>query len=303
MSSRSPAAKRGRKRKSNKGRKPKKPLSNEEIAAKKNQKNMRETCRRVEINLHYELLYHSLGQNLVYNRAERVQLLRKAIIKMAELKAQVHELTEQLQSAGMKPRPAPQFQLNDSQKLFMLVQRWARNDNGKKCSRAKLKPVGIEIIDDNAHEVPIVVPVDGRTIRMLPNSEDSDHIPFWAGWETDSYIVVDQDAFEKACNQALIAGWDGALGTKGAKYQQGLPGGCGLTVASAMQTVAGSAPGKRRGARTRNNSNSTNHEADDEETDDDMEESRGAGSGHFDDIHLNASSSAFRMLREQQRSF
>ena len=35
----------------------------------------------------------------------------------------------------------------------MLVQRWARNDNGKKCSRAKLKPVGIEIIDDNEHGI------------------------------------------------------------------------------------------------------------------------------------------------------
>lgn len=75
---------------------------------------MRETCRRVEINLHYELLYHSLGQNLVYNRAERVQLLRKAIIKMAELKAHVHQLTEQLQTSGVTPRVAPSFQLNDS---------------------------------------------------------------------------------------------------------------------------------------------------------------------------------------------
>eukprot|EP01084_Bolivina_argentea_P243593 408328_1 len=148
MSGRSPN-KRGRKKKSNKGRKPKKPMSKEEIAAKKNQKNMRETCRRVEINLHYELLYHSLGQNLVYNRAERVQLLRKAIIKMAELKAQVTSLTDQVRAAGMPPRIPPTFQLNESQKLFMLGQRWARNDSGKKCTRATLKPVGIEIIDDN----------------------------------------------------------------------------------------------------------------------------------------------------------
>ena len=75
---------------------------------------MRETCRRVEINLHYELLYHSLGQNLVYNRAERVQLLRKAIIRMAELKAQVQSLSDQVRAAGMTPRPSPNFQLNDS---------------------------------------------------------------------------------------------------------------------------------------------------------------------------------------------
>ena len=87
----------------------------------------------------------------------------------------------------------------------MLVQRWSRNDNGKKCSRAKLKPVGIEIIDDD-HDVPITVPVDGRRVSHSLGSEDNDHIPFWASWETDSYVVVDQDAFEKACNQALIAG-------------------------------------------------------------------------------------------------
>ena len=80
----------------------------------RNQKNMRETCRRVEINLHYELLYHSLGQNLVYNRAERVQLLRKAIIKMAELKAHCHSLSDQVRSAGMTPTLPPNFQLNDS---------------------------------------------------------------------------------------------------------------------------------------------------------------------------------------------
>ena len=75
---------------------------------------MRETCRRVEINLHYELLYHTLGQNLVYNRAERVQLLRKAIIKMNELVSQVNALTDQVEAAGMTPRPPPNFRLNDS---------------------------------------------------------------------------------------------------------------------------------------------------------------------------------------------
>lgn len=86
----------------------------------RNQKNMRETCRRVEINLHYELLYHSLGQNLVYNRAERVQLLRKAIIRMAELKAQVQSLSDQVRSAGMTPRQSPNFQLNDSRLVYKI---------------------------------------------------------------------------------------------------------------------------------------------------------------------------------------
>ena len=42
--------------------------------------------------------------------------------------------------------------------------------------------------------------MDGRPAcdRLNSESEDSDHIPFWAGWETSSYIVVDQEAFEKA---------------------------------------------------------------------------------------------------------
>ena len=63
--------------------------------------------------------------------------------------------------------------------------------------------------------MPITVPADGRprTGQLVP--EDHDHIPFWASWETDTYMVVDQDAFEKACNQAIIAGWDGKLGSKG----------------------------------------------------------------------------------------
>ena len=82
---------------------------------------MRETCRRVEINLHYELLYHSLGQNLVYNRAERVQLLRKAIIKMAELKAHVKSLSDQLKASGLTPRKPPQFQLNDSRYVIYKI--------------------------------------------------------------------------------------------------------------------------------------------------------------------------------------
>ncbi len=53
------------------------------------------------------------------------------------------------------------------------------------------------------------MPCDGRIISNQLSSDDNDHIPFWASWETNTYIVVDQDAFEKACSQAIIAGWMG----------------------------------------------------------------------------------------------
>jgi len=88
--------------------------------------------------------------------------------------------------------------------------------------------------------------------------------------------VVDQDAFEKACNQAIIAGWDGKLGSKGARYQPGLPPECGLTVASSAYNSNNSnhSPAqkysKRRGRRQRTRDDmDEDDESDDDEDDDD----------------------------------
>ena len=114
---------------------------------------------------------------------------------------------------------------------------------------------------------------------MVP--EDHDHIPFWASWETDTYMVVDQDAFEKACNQAIIAGWDGKLGSKGSYYQPGLPAGCGLTIASpthynddiSMNNSSTHSPKyqhkKRRGRRPSSHRMDEGDDSDDEDEDDD----------------------------------
>lgn len=148
------------------------------------------------------------------------------------------------------------------------------------------------------------MPLDGRTVRDLPNTDDSDHIPFWAGWETNSYIVVDQDAFEKACNQALIAGWDGKLGTKGSCYRKGLPLGCGLTVASSMHSANGTSPKRTRNTRNGTSNSVTHrplHDADDEDTEDDLDIGSNPHYRHPLQSNHSTASSAYQALQQHQR--
>ena len=142
--------------------------------------------------------------------------------------------------------------------------------------------------------VPITVPNDGRASEQLV-PEDSDHIPFWASWETDTYIVVDQEAFEKACNQAIIAGWDGKLGSKGSYYRQGLPQGCGLKIASAQHSI--NSPNdidtiisnghhsrkykqSRRGRRPHDNHDIDSHDEDDSDDEDENDDDTTQHSHH-----------------------
>lgn len=75
---------------------------------------MRETHRRVEINLFYEILYNLLDESLVYNRAERVTLLQKAILEVSQLRTHNQLLIKQLKDMDQYPILCPRLMLNSS---------------------------------------------------------------------------------------------------------------------------------------------------------------------------------------------
>ncbi len=73
----------------------------------------------------------------------------------------------------------------------------------------------------------------------------------------DKYKHEKVNSFEKACSQAIIAGWDGKLGSRGSYYRRGLPQTCGLTIATSVNNL-------------HNNSNNKYNDDDCDDSDDDL---------------------------------